>query len=164
VCVSVPRLFSHYCMDPDVTWGNGRECPLVVHYWSDLQSVHWFHCYDNRAPNTKCQRVLVLALCLVINSPGEYFNNHIACAMLLTDWKKQLTDVLFNRQQLLNVCRHTGGNPSFSRPTVWIWVKILCPTQHKIGYFRDVPQTNRATEIHYYWCSGCCYMTRRLCR
>jgi len=19
--------------------------PLVVHYWVDLQSVHWFHCY-----------------------------------------------------------------------------------------------------------------------
>jgi len=25
----------------------------------------------------------------------------------------------------------------------WIdWVKVLCPTQHKIGYFRDVPQAN----------------------
>jgi len=39
--------------------------PLVVHYWADLQSVHGFRCYDNIAPNAKCQRVLVLALCLV---------------------------------------------------------------------------------------------------
>ena len=31
----------------------------------DLQSLHGFHCYDNIAPNAKCQRVLVLALCLV---------------------------------------------------------------------------------------------------
>ena len=29
------------------TWGNGRGCPLVVHYWSDLQSVHGFRCYDS---------------------------------------------------------------------------------------------------------------------
>jgi len=27
--------------------------------------VHGFRCYDNIAPNAKCQRVLVLALCLV---------------------------------------------------------------------------------------------------
>jgi len=42
-------------MDPDVTWGNGRGCPLVVHYWADLQSVHGFRCYDNIAPNVKYQ-------------------------------------------------------------------------------------------------------------
>ena len=35
---------------------------LVVQYWANLQSVHGFRCYDN----AKCQRVLVLALCLVI--------------------------------------------------------------------------------------------------
>jgi len=57
--------FPHYCTDPDVTWGNGRECPVVVHYLEDLQSVHGFRCYDNIAPNAKCQRVLVLAVCPV---------------------------------------------------------------------------------------------------
>ena len=36
-----------------------------MHYWADLQSVHGFRCYDNIVPNAKCQRVLVLALCLV---------------------------------------------------------------------------------------------------
>ena len=30
----------HCCTDPDVTWGSGRKCPVVVHYWADLQSVH----------------------------------------------------------------------------------------------------------------------------
>jgi len=64
VCLSL-LAFSHYCMDPDVTSGNGRGCPLVVYYWADLQSVHGFRCYDNIAPNAKCQRVLVLVLCLV---------------------------------------------------------------------------------------------------
>ena len=31
VCLSLTA-FPHYCMDPDVTLGNGRACPLVVHY------------------------------------------------------------------------------------------------------------------------------------
>ena len=52
VCVSVSlslAVVPHYCSDPDVTWGNGRGCPLVVHHWVDLQSVHGFRCYDNIA-------------------------------------------------------------------------------------------------------------------
>jgi len=36
-----------------------------VHYLANLQSVHVFRCYNNIAPKAKCQRVLVLALCLV---------------------------------------------------------------------------------------------------
>ena len=32
-------------------------CPLVVHYWAYLQSVHGFRCYDNVALNAKCQQV-----------------------------------------------------------------------------------------------------------
>jgi len=51
VCLSIlcvcPRLHAHYCTEPDVTWGNGRGCRLVVHYWADLQSVHGLHCYGN---------------------------------------------------------------------------------------------------------------------
>jgi len=50
VCVSVClslAAFPHYCTDPDITWRNGRGCPLVVHYWADLQSVHGFRCCDN---------------------------------------------------------------------------------------------------------------------
>jgi len=39
VCLSFAE-FQHYCMDPDVTWGNSMGCLLVVHYWADLQLVH----------------------------------------------------------------------------------------------------------------------------
>ena len=46
VCLSAAACLQ-YCTDPDVTWGSGRGCPLVVHYWADLQSVHGMHCYDN---------------------------------------------------------------------------------------------------------------------
>jgi len=56
VCVSVSVRLSaaaclHYCMDPDVTWMSGRGCPLVVHYWVDLQSVHGLREHN---ANTKC--------------------------------------------------------------------------------------------------------------
>ena len=50
VCMSVclsAAVRPHYCTDPDVTWGRGRGCPLVVHYWVDLQSRHGLRCYGN---------------------------------------------------------------------------------------------------------------------
>jgi len=50
VCLSVclsAALRPHYCTDPDVTWRHGRGCPLVLHYWADLQSEHGLRCYGN---------------------------------------------------------------------------------------------------------------------
>ena len=46
VCLSA-AVRPHYCTDPDVTWGHGRDCPLVVHYLADLQSGHGLRCYGN---------------------------------------------------------------------------------------------------------------------
>jgi len=46
VCLSAAACLQ-YCTDPDVTWGSGRGCPLVVHYWADLQSVHGLRRYGN---------------------------------------------------------------------------------------------------------------------
>jgi len=46
VCLSAAACLQ-YCTDPDVTWGSGRGCPLVMHYWADLQSVHGLRCYGN---------------------------------------------------------------------------------------------------------------------
>ena len=42
-----------------------------MYYCADLQSVHTLCCYDNIAPNAKCQRVLVLAPCLVDVAVGK---------------------------------------------------------------------------------------------
>jgi len=61
VCLSAAA-FAHYCTDPDVTWGMVWGCPLVVHYWADLQSVHGFRCNDSIAANAKCWPVIVLAV------------------------------------------------------------------------------------------------------
>jgi len=72
ICVSVclsAAACPHYCTDPDATWGSGRGCTLVVHYWVDLQSVHGLRCYDN-ITRTRSVSVymLVLALCIVTGS------------------------------------------------------------------------------------------------
>jgi len=65
VCLSAAAC-PHYCRDTDVTWRNGRVCPLVVHYLVDLQSVHGLRCYGNitRTRNVS-EYTHVLALCLV---------------------------------------------------------------------------------------------------
>ena len=55
VCVCLSAVVRpHYCTDPDVTWGRGRGCHLVVHYLADLQSVHGCRCYDNIALSPVC--------------------------------------------------------------------------------------------------------------
>ena len=65
VCLSIAA-FPHYCMDPDVSWGNSRGCHVVAYYLADLYLVHGFRCYDSIVPTAKCQPVLILALCLVL--------------------------------------------------------------------------------------------------
>jgi len=66
VCLSTAACL-HYCTDPDITCGSGKECPLVVHYWADLQSVHVLHCYGNIARTRNfSEYMLVLSQCLVI--------------------------------------------------------------------------------------------------
>ena len=65
VYLTVPRRIPALLHGPGCNLGNIRGCPSVVHCWAALQSVHWSRCYDNIAPNAKCQRVLVLPLCLV---------------------------------------------------------------------------------------------------
>jgi len=63
VCLSVPRGIPTRLHGPGCKSGNGRRCPVVVHYWADLQSVHGFRCYDNIAPNTKVSECLY-SLCV----------------------------------------------------------------------------------------------------
>jgi len=37
VCLSVRGRVPTLLHGPSCNWGSGRECPLVVHYWEDLQ-------------------------------------------------------------------------------------------------------------------------------
>jgi len=58
VCLSVPRRIPTLPHGPGCKLGKWQECPLL----GGFGIVAW----DNIEPNAKCQRVLVLALCLLI--------------------------------------------------------------------------------------------------
>ena len=45
VCLSVRGLTPTLLHGPGCNLGHGRGCPIVVHYWVDLQSVHGLRCY-----------------------------------------------------------------------------------------------------------------------
>ena len=49
VCVSVHGRMPTLLHRPGCNLGewSGRGCPLVVHYWADLQSAYGLHCYGN---------------------------------------------------------------------------------------------------------------------
>ena len=66
VCLSA-AVRPRYCTDLDVTWGRGRGCPLVGHYWADLQSGYGLRCYGSitRTRNVS-EYMLVLAIRLVL--------------------------------------------------------------------------------------------------
>jgi len=51
--------FSSGTGSPVWSWKKGRKIVVVV-------VEHGFHCCNNIVPNAKCQRVLVLPLCLVV--------------------------------------------------------------------------------------------------
>jgi len=88
VCLAVPRRIPTLLYGPGCNLGNDRRCTLVVQYWADLQSVYGFRCYDNIAPNAKCQRVLVLALCVVGGiqwSAGDIYDMYVADNNSATD-------------------------------------------------------------------------------
>jgi len=82
VCLSAAACL-HYCMNLDVTWGSDRECPLVVHYCVDLQSVNGLRCYCNITQmQNVSEYVLVLALYLVAVSFGMQAVKHCHNAIL----------------------------------------------------------------------------------
>jgi len=62
----------HYCTDPDVTFGNGSGCPVVVHCWADLKSVHDFHCYDNIARTRNVTKCIDLWKLCILNANYMY--------------------------------------------------------------------------------------------
>ena len=67
VCLAVRRCMPTLLHGPGCNLRSGTGCPLVVHYWADLQSGHELRCYGNvtRTQNVS-EYMLVLALCLVI--------------------------------------------------------------------------------------------------
>jgi len=109
VCVSLCVWLSaatclHYCTDPDVTWGSGRGCSIVVHYWADLQSVHGLHCYGNT--RNAWQSLAVIrqahrtphALRMLAKTPltSDKIDAPAACATLsaMMQWRRSILSML----------------------------------------------------------------------
>jgi len=67
-------------------------CPLVVHYWADLQSLHELRYYDNitRTRNVS-EYMLVLALCLV-----DVFRIIVIVIILLVVFRWRYCEILGN--------------------------------------------------------------------
>jgi len=70
-----------------------------VHCWANLQPVHGFRCYDNIAPNAKCQRVLVLVLDLGLVSTVDSSLTRLewtsmSAAAYGDEWRRSSTDGL----------------------------------------------------------------------
>ena len=82
---------------PDITWGSGKVCPLVVQYWADMQSVHELRCYDNitRTRNIS-EYMLVLALCLVLKLLSIYnYVTHLSLCLNLDNTKCKYITILW---------------------------------------------------------------------
>jgi len=63
-CLSVRSRMPTLLHGPGCNLETGRGCPLVVHYWADLQSVHGLRCYGNITQTRNVSEyMLMAALC-----------------------------------------------------------------------------------------------------
>jgi len=108
VCLSA-AVHPHYCRDQDVTWGRGRGCPLVVHYWADLRSVHGLRCYGN------ITRTLVTSLRPTrdMTTQCERPARRGLLALLVTDWQVTGGGVLKIARRICEV--GVAGSPVIGR-------------------------------------------------
>jgi len=120
VCLSAAAC-PHYCTDPDVTWGSGRGCPLVVHDLADFQSVHGLRCYGNitRTRNVS-EYMLVLAVCLV---------NSLCCLICRCTWESWAQNP-FRSDWWLECCgtyctRTTSFQLRHQRSWFWWWAASI---------------------------------------
>jgi len=80
-----PRHTATLLHGPWCNLGSDRGCPVVVHYWADLQWGYGLSCYGNitRTRNVS-EYMLVLALCLVLlgYQRGVKFSRYVIYVML----------------------------------------------------------------------------------
>ena len=127
VCVSVSAAACpHYCMDPYVTWGSGRGCPLVVHYWADLQSVHGLRCCGNiMRTRTVSEYMLALALCLVY-----------ICGAILSKLICKIGAVNCNSNVLIALLKGSKRRFCYEYASLllYAWLNYYCSYMHSFVY------------------------------
>ena len=138
VCLSVRGHMPTLLHGPGCNLGSGRGCPLVVHGWTDLQSMHGLRCYGNitrtlvTTANAKCLRCNALSLCLV-----NY--KHWDSAYLRQGTSYQCRDTDPDRHQNLIIC---------SLAYCQLYLKISCKSVLK--FLRKVAsrQTDKQRRLH----------------
>ena len=84
--------------------GTGMGCPLVVHCWADLQSVHELRCYANITQmRNVSEYMLVLTLCLVLfafvvlsffsTKPKDWMERMCLNDLFCVEWDEKLNTV-----------------------------------------------------------------------
>ena len=106
VCLSTAAVRPHHCTDPDVTWWRGRGCPLVVHYWADLQSVHALRCYGpwQHNANPSYKLASIPRYDDIVRTLGG------VCALLAGDWR--VTGAFSKLRSVYGKCMGVAGWPS----------------------------------------------------
>jgi len=97
VCLSAAACLN-YCTDPDVTWGSGRGCPLVVHYWADLQSVHGLRCYGNITRTRNVSEYMLVS--------ARYLVKYLSSKIAITQSEANFHAKLYHLKQLLKNVHH----------------------------------------------------------
>jgi len=120
VCLSLAAL-PHYCTDPDVTWvmvGVPSSCALLSGFAIGARvSLLWQH-----RRNAKCQRVLVLALCLCLWDMLTHGRRNRISKSLEMRARLKLSAKIFAWTVLLWVNAWWRWNDS---PVVKCWSKLL---------------------------------------
>jgi len=98
VCLSVPCRIPALLHRLGFKLGEWWGCPLVVHYWADLQSVHGSRCYDNSA-----KREMSASACTCS------MHGLIICGVVLVGL------IITNGQRDLTKCRIATAHGLFSR-------------------------------------------------
>ena len=99
VCLSVCGRMPTLLHGPGCNLGSGRGCPLVVHYWADLQAVHGLRCYGNTRNAWQC--------------PAAIRQAHRTPHALRTCWRR-LPSPAITSTRLLRSRRHLRRGRSIS--------------------------------------------------
>jgi len=108
VRLSVPYRVPTLLHRPRCNLGEWQECPLVVHYWANLQSVHGFRCYDNA-------HVYKL---IALYTANAYSTKHKMSSSACT---RCMAGLKFAGLVLASDSQNKGSNTSLSE--IWLWKK-----------------------------------------
>ena len=131
LCVCPSPYFPGYCTGPDITWGNGRGCPLVVH-WSSFVQMACGWASTVRAYSFGQHLAFGVLLC----------NGHVSFPIVV------YRVVLHNKQHFLTVPPHY----LYRRNNIWIlqcWpmLNVMAALPNIGGALYSTPQS--LADAHY---------------